>query len=275
MTAPATPVRQRFWRDAALPFIEAREVSDGRSVCYDRHAHDTFSIGAITGGCCNYLNGAHRERADTGAVVLMNPGEVHACSPLAGTWSYLMLYIDCSWLGALQDEHGSAQGGGFRPLAEHLGTDPQHYQALRQLHAALISDDIALLEKDARLHAYFSRLVARAPLATHDDGIQTDPRLARAAEFIRASCHENLRLAVICREAGLSASYLIRAFKARYAMTPHEYLTNCRIQHCRARLRRGEPLARVATDAGFADQAHFQRAFKRHVAATPGEYCRV
>ena len=37
-------------------------------------------------------------------------------------------------------------------------------------------------------------------------------------------------------------------------------------------LRDGELIANVALAAGFADQAHFQRAFKQHFAATPGQY---
>jgi AraC-like DNA-binding protein len=55
-------------------------------------------------------------------------------------------------------------------------------------------------------------------------------------------------------------------------MTPHAYLINRRIQYSRAQLRRGTPIAEVALDAGFADQAHLQRTFKRLVAATPGQY---
>jgi AraC-like DNA-binding protein len=33
-----------------------------------------------------------------------------------------------------------------------------------------------------------------------------------------------------------------------------------------------DPLARVAADAGFADQSHFTRWFKRHRGVTPGRY---
>ena len=47
-----------------------------------------------------------------------------------------------------------------------------------------------------------------------------------------------------------------------------------RIQRSRAALRDGRPIAEVAQAFGFADQAHLQRAFKRLVAATPGEYRR-
>jgi AraC-like DNA-binding protein len=55
-------------------------------------------------------------------------------------------------------------------------------------------------------------------------------------------------------------------------MTPHAFLVNQRIQFARERLRSGQLIADVALQAGFADQAHFQRAFKQHLAATPGQY---
>ncbi|QFS39453.1 Helix-turn-helix domai [Burkholderia cepacia] len=70
----------------------------------------------------------------------------------------------------------------------------------------------------------------------------------------------------------MSPSYLIRAFNARYGMTPHAFLIDRRVQYGRTELRRGRPIADVALDAGFADQAHFQRAFRRIAAATPGQY---
>ncbi|PKO52606.1 MAG: hypothetical protein CVU28_10145, partial [Betaproteobacteria bacterium HGW-Betaproteobacteria-21] len=46
-------------------------------------------------------------------------------------------------------------------------------------------------------------------------------RLDRAADFIDAHCTGALQLDDICAASGLSPSYLIRAFKTRYGMTPH------------------------------------------------------
>jgi hypothetical protein len=66
----------KFWRDETLPFIEARSIQDGRKVCYAKHTHETFSTGAITGGHSIYLNGKVRERVGTGALVVINPGDV-------------------------------------------------------------------------------------------------------------------------------------------------------------------------------------------------------
>jgi proline dehydrogenase len=55
-----------FWRNGALPFIEARLVRDGRKVCYARHWHETFSIGLISSGRCKYLNRAKTETIGAG-----------------------------------------------------------------------------------------------------------------------------------------------------------------------------------------------------------------
>jgi hypothetical protein len=115
----------RFWRDATLPFIEARAVADGRKVCYAPHCHETFSIGAITAGRSTYFNGEARERLERGAVVIVNPQTVHACNPIDGQpWSYLMFYVDAGWLGALQHELGASADGRFSPYAPILSRDP-------------------------------------------------------------------------------------------------------------------------------------------------------
>jgi AraC family transcriptional regulator len=36
--------------------------------------------------------------------------------------------------------------------------------------------------------------------------------------------------------------------------------------------RGGKPLAEIAAGAGFADQSHFTRIFRRHVGTTPARY---
>ena len=95
----------KFWRSVALPFIEARSIEDGRQVCYSKHSHETFSIGAVTGGRSVYLNRHAREWIGAGVVVMMNPDDVHACNPVADDrWSYRMLHVDVEWLTALQHE---------------------------------------------------------------------------------------------------------------------------------------------------------------------------
>ena len=89
LSSEADTLLPRFWRDRTLPFVEARSVEDGRHFCYAKHAHETFSIGAVTGGRSIYLNGRVREQLGADAVVVVNPEEVHACNPCDDQpWSY-------------------------------------------------------------------------------------------------------------------------------------------------------------------------------------------
>ena len=270
--SPVCAPAPRFWRDAALPFIEARAIDDGREICYARHAHETFSIGAVTGGESIYENGRVRQRVGRGAVVLMNPQDVHACNPLEDQpWSYRMLHVDTEWLTSLQHEIGFSENQGFRAFSTAASWQPALYAGLDRLYTTLIDEFADTLQKHSSIVEFFDdthRWLNPAPAQARN----TNPKLARAAEYIRAHCTRSLSLDEICAAAQLSASYLIRAFKVRYGITPHAYLINCRIEFSRVLLKRGRPIAEVAADAGFADQAHLHRAFRQLVAATPGQY---
>ena len=261
-----------FWRDKALPFIEARSVQDGRTVCYAKHWHETFSIGLISRGRCNYINRGKTKEASVGTVVLMNPGDVHACNPIHGEpWSYKMLYIDVPWLCETQGAADINRSHCFAPFSTIATTQPELYDGLSQLFDTLINPQIQHLEKQSASVAFID-LVQRCLGTSRSTHPTRLPRLTRAADFIRQNCTRSLSLEDICVEASLSASHLIRAFKVAYGLTPHAYQLNCRIEFCREQLRAGHSLADVACAAGFSDQAHFQRTFKRFVAATPGQY---
>ncbi|KJZ67044.1 AraC family transcriptional regulator [Pseudomonas fluorescens] len=262
----------RFWRDDALPFIEARSIADGREVCYTRHSHEHFSIGAITAGSSTYLHEQSEFQVSAGTVVLMNPGDVHACNPIDDQpWSYLMLYVETPWLTDLQHQLGFSQDLAFRRFSITHTHDSELFAGLKGLYDVLVDAQQDVLRKQSAAVEFFTDVQQR--LNPIDQPLrEPNFKLERAADYIRDHCTHLLKLEDICEAAQLSPSYLIRAFKQHYGMTPHAFLVNRRIQFARDQLRSGKLIADVALEAGFADQAHFQRAFKQHLAATPGQY---
>ncbi|HEY8606066.1 MAG TPA: AraC family transcriptional regulator [Noviherbaspirillum sp.] len=264
--------QQKFWRDVELPYIEARFVRHGSELRYARHWHDTFSVGIITGGRSSYLNGTTAVEVDKGTLVVINPGDIHVCNPVDGTdWSYLMFYFDTAWFGRVQAECGGDADGAFRPYTTAATHAPHLASAGEQLFATLTDSDSDRLAREVAVTDY-AALLARDLAPGAIDPPDAGRKIEGAAQYIDAHFTEALRLDAICAAAKLSSSYLIRAFKKRYGVAPHEYQTNRRIQHAQARLREGLPIAQVALETGFADQAHFQRTFKRLTAATPGQY---
>jgi AraC-like DNA-binding protein len=263
--------QQTFWRDRALPFIEARRVADGRDLHYGRHWHETHSIGVITGGRSTYVNGPHEEVVEQGAVVVINPGDVHGCNPLGDApWSYVMFHLDPAWLGGVQARLRGDADAAFRPYDQAALRAPHVVDAGVRLFDVLADARRSPAEREAAVVAFVALL--DGALAPGREPEAAARKVERVAEYIDTHFANALPLQDLCDAAQLSGSYLIRAFKKRYGVAPHEYQTNRRIQYAKARLRAGAPIAQVALDVGFADQAHFQRVFKRMTAATPGQY---
>jgi AraC family transcriptional regulator len=97
----------------------------------------------------------------------------------------------------------------------------------------------------------------------------------RALELLRDNLGNGLRLPDLARECELSVSHFARAFKTTFGTTAHRWLTLRRIDRAKELLRGTDaPLADVALQSGFGDQAAFNRTFRRLVGTTPGTWRR-
>lgn len=79
-------------------------------------------------------------------------------------------------------------------------------------------------------------------------------------------------IAGLARGAGVSADHLARSFKRRYGLGIHEYVRALRVEWCTWSLVEApdRSLAELAVLAGFADQSHLTREFRRVRGITPG-----
>ena len=97
--------------------------------------------------------------------------------------------------------------------------------------------------------------------------------LPRVLELLAARFRDRLALDDIAREAGVHPAHLARAFRQHRRETLGEHVRRLRIEHaCRELAAAERPIAAIALDAGFADQAHFCRVFKRLVGSSPSDY---
>ena len=110
--------------------------------------------------------------------------------------------------------------------------------------------------------------------ATADRSQSPAPRwLTAAEELLRTRTGECIRLSGLAEAVGVHPIHLARTFRARHGVSVGEYGRRVRIEWAAAEIARGEAsLAAVATDAGFADQSHFTRLFKRYVGTTPARF---
>ncbi len=113
-------------------------------------------------------------------------------------------------------------------------------------------------------------LVERAP---KQPAPGTTEWLRRARDLMHERVPDHPSLAELAAAVGRHPTHVARAFRREYGVTIAEYSRALRLDWARMQISLGEaPLARVAIDAGFADQSHFTRAFRCYVGVTPGRY---
>lgn len=270
MNNKAHPV---FWRDERMPHVELRKISDARQVCYAPHSHSHWSVGAVTSGASTFMYRDTFYQISAGDLVMMNPHWVHACNPIANQpWAYLMLYVNTRWLSELRYELGLLPSAEWQDIATAVIHQPSLHAQYCDMADCLFDKQAAITHKQQVLEAYLTTLMTQlaeeAPIAP----TPTPYVLAHVARHLREHCASDISLDDLSQQTGYSAGHLIRAFKQHYGLTPHAYLIDQRIQLGQAALRQGQPIVEVALTAGFNDQPHFQRTFKRLVAATPNQY---
>jgi len=95
-------------------------------------------------------------------------------------------------------------------------------------------------------------------------------RLNRGRDFIHARFESALTLPEIASAACLSPFHFLRGFKEAFRMTPHEYLSACRVERAKFLLERTElPVTEICYSVGFESLGSFSSWFTRLTLASP------
>jgi AraC family transcriptional regulator len=107
------------------------------------------------------------------------------------------------------------------------------------------------------------------------DGSKVPSWLFEARELLRERFAESVTMECVASEVGIHPVNLSQEFKRHFKSTPGNYLRKLRVDFASRQLSQTSlPLVEIAMAAGFADQAHFSRAFRERTGLTPSEYRR-
>lgn len=149
--------------------------------------------------------------------------------------------------------------------------------------AAMLQDAASLVSRDpdaARLRldqvvALFA-LLRNSPPKDEALHILAPWQARRVEAFIEAHLDRPIRIQALADHTRLSVSYFFRAFRGSFGTAPHAFVMRQRIGRAMRLLAEGdEPIAQIAIACGFADQAHFSRAFARRAGSPPGAWRRL
>jgi AraC family transcriptional regulator len=97
--------------------------------------------------------------------------------------------------------------------------------------------------------------------------------LSQARKMLEEQFADPQSLDELANAVGIHPVHLSRAFREQYGTTIGEFLRQVRVQHtCEQLAGTDLPLIDIAFEAGFSDQSHFTRTFKRVTGVTPLAY---
>jgi AraC-like DNA-binding protein len=261
-----------MWRAADLGGVELFRATLSE-FAFRPHAHEEFFIALTEGGLATPTYRRGRHVIGPGDLIVLNPEEAHAGGPPAdGSWAYRALYLRPDLMREITAEFHP--GGPVMPeFRGDIVRDRQVTACLRRFHRLSEQPGPSMLLREACLAEALVLLVARhsaPPQAPRPPG--REPRAVRLSREYLEQAEDNVTLDALARFAGLSAFHLCRVFREATGMTPHAYQTQVRVRRAKSLLRAGLPITLAAAEAGFCDQAHLTRHFKRIVGLTPGRY---
>ncbi|MET9634816.1 AraC family transcriptional regulator [Streptomyces virginiae] len=262
----------RHWQYPELPGLDLLRAHYVRHT-FPRHAHDGYVIAAVTGGIEEVGLPGHIVRAGPGSVVLINPEVPHTARAGAPEgWAYATLYPSRGLIAEVAAEIGTLRGTpGF---TADIVADPQASRTITEVHRAAEAGNA--LAADTLLRGVVARMLTRyaGPLPVRTVRGTGGPEAAAARAVLEERLADPPSLEQLAAELGTSPFALLRAFRDRYGMPPHTWLTDARVRRARRLLDAGTPPAEAALAVGFTDQPHLNRHFTRIVGVPPGAYRR-
>lgn len=186
-----------------------------------------------------------------------------------GNSRFLNLELDAT---VLQQVAGGVAPPDFD--AVYAFQDPLAQQLAMQLHALGGSDEVAFgVYRDQLTLALAAHVLQQVAGAPREARALPDPRLMKAVELMNAKLAAPLTLDDLAAAATLSPFHFAKAFKAAYGSTPHQYLTQLRIEKAQHLLKQTmQPIADIVEAVGYSHASHFTAAFRKATGLTPAAY---
>src|ERR1043165_1666075 len=97
-------------------------------------------------------------------------------------------------------------------------------------------------------------------------------RIAAAKVYIDENYHEQIDLESVSQQAFLSRFHFHRLFRKVYRRTPHQYITQKRLDKAKDLLSENKPVTDVCNEVGFESIGSFSTLFKKEIGFAPTFY---
>ena len=229
-----------------------------------KHSHKRALFCFVIQGDYTETYGRQTRECRSSTLLFHPPEELHAEYFHDSGGHSFIIEIEPQWLErmrehrALPEPSADFKDGVMQLLARRL------YKEFMQLDG--VSDLI--------IEGLMLELMGEAARHCSATGDSQPPRwLEQARDLVRAHFAESLKLADIAQAVGVHPVHLAQSFHKSYRCTVGDYVRQLRIEcACRELANPDIPIVDIALAAGFCDQSHFTRTFKRLTGIAPSQY---
>lgn len=212
----------------------------------------------MLGGRLNFTENGKETELESGEYYIQRKGLFQSAAKPSDDAYYIYFHFDGSWCD--EGIHGLPTRGSFD--VEKI------YPIADRLCHALKNKDRPLVSTVRMFYEILENLLKENKLL--DNGFLLAERIH---EYISEVYTEKAGIADIAKHFSYSPDYVIRSFKRAYGMTPHDYMTSCRIEYAKLLLSTTERrIGDVATACGYSDFTAFYRAFCKNTGRSPKEW---
>lgn len=182
------------------------------------HFHEQFVVNTLTLGAQSYRHRGGLHRAGVGALVLINPGEVHTGETAhENGWAYRGFYPGVDMMGRLAaDLNGKA---GLPYFRDTVVVDPGLARRLDSLHL-LLRDSRDALRRESALAAVFSEVLVKYMRLRPDEPASAPGPVETVRQMLADDPAANHSLQQLAAAVGLSPWQLCRLFKRETGLPP-------------------------------------------------------
>ncbi|QIY79590.1 helix-turn-helix domain-containing protein [Chromobacterium violaceum] len=268
MPAPAQERSELFRADdlGALECLDAQYAER----TFPPHFHEEFVVNTLTLGAQSYRHRGGLHRAGVGALVLINPGEVHTGETAhENGWAYRGFYPGVDMIGGLATDLNGKVGLPY--FRDTVVVDPGLARRLDGLHL-LLRDSRDALRRESALAAVFSEVLVKYMRLQPNEQASAPTAVETVRQMLADDLAANHSLQQLAAAVGLSPWQLCRQFKRETGLPPVAWRNQLRVARARKLLAAGMRPGAAALELGFADQPHLTRAFQQALGVTPAAY---
>ena len=234
---------------------------------FAKHSHEEFNIVALDSGKIELE--FHKQAPQTlkaNELAIFNPDQVHLTKS-NDTLGYYSMLINKEWVQAIQQElFGSSQFLNIYPNILKVSALNREFINICQL---ILEDNLEDISK--KIEKFIKNLYSQDLLLS--EAKSSNSLLLKAQEYILQNIQNDLSVEDVAKNIGYTSAHLNRLFKEEFGLTLHAFLIDKRIQKAKELIKSSNlDLTQIAYEAGFFDQSHFIRNFKKRYSLSPKAY---